>query len=645
MAYDKNKKGGAPNRSNNFSQQAVQPKAPYNFVPFSDKVIVRYEEVKNLPDHDMIDPNLKSGEIHITMRAETPIFVSDGTKEAHFFRGANGKQMIPGSSVRGMVRNNMHILGFGKVNAGDDVADQQLFYRKVAAKKKDDKGKKSTERLLKDRYDAFLGMDSEEYSKGIALKVEAGILRRDKDDNGKYEIVQTKYYRLSRGDYKEWKDKYALLEDVFYTLKDNKVALVSKEKYGSYQWLDGFIMSTGKAVGNPNGIYLFEKVPKDIKGTLIDKNDVSLYEADLENRKTQLGDKEGDRRWLFWAMPDTEDEPRKEKPVFYVKGSKPMVWGMTMYPRIPYSKRLTDGLPTEHKKINSDGMPTLDYVKSILGFSVKVQDDSEKSKEKNVSYRSRVAFGDFEVIGKVREMSEQEVTLLNPKTSFYRGYTIDGNHYEDEFMLRGYKQYWLKDAKAYSQGIKSKIHPLPEGTEFHGVVKYKNLHEDELGLLLWAIQLEDGCYQSIGMAKPYGFGRVKISVDSLKEFDFAQRYTIEGLLGNGAKQSDSEQIQKYIESYQNCEYVKNAFGGEAGVVEQDEIKDFFCIHKKICQAEDVRYMTLPEYSKNTDALPSLEEIRKNGFKRDKKPTAPPKKKNNPPEEKVENAFAALKGLF
>lgn len=46
--------------------------APYNFVPFSEKVLLRYAGPEELPRHDQIDPALKSGEIHVTMTADTP---------------------------------------------------------------------------------------------------------------------------------------------------------------------------------------------------------------------------------------------------------------------------------------------------------------------------------------------------------------------------------------------------------------------------------------------------------------------------------------------------------------------------------------------------------------------------------------------
>lgn len=49
--------------------------APYNFVPFSSKVLIPYESVRDLPRHDELRTDLKSGEILVSVRAETPVFV------------------------------------------------------------------------------------------------------------------------------------------------------------------------------------------------------------------------------------------------------------------------------------------------------------------------------------------------------------------------------------------------------------------------------------------------------------------------------------------------------------------------------------------------------------------------------------------
>lgn len=88
--------------------------------------------------------------------------------------------------------------------------------------------------------------------------------------------------------------------------------------------------------------------------------------------------------------------------------------------------------------------------------------------------------------------------------------TDDKNSEQPGFQLRGYKLYWLKEAGAAStdkEKAASKLRPLPAGTVFSGVIRYRNLRPDELGLLLWALRLENGCFQSVGMGKPYGYGR------------------------------------------------------------------------------------------------------------------------------------------
>ena len=120
--------------------------APYNFIPFHtvtnndpatgtqvkvERVIVRYPSLGDLPRHDTADPALKTGEIHVTITAKTPVFVSDGNQ--HFFRGPNGKLMIPGSTVRGLVRENMQILGFGLIRPEEDLDDFQIYFREIAS--------------------------------------------------------------------------------------------------------------------------------------------------------------------------------------------------------------------------------------------------------------------------------------------------------------------------------------------------------------------------------------------------------------------------------------------------------------------------------------------------------------------------------
>lgn len=167
--------------------------APYNFVPFSEKVLLRYAGPEELPRHDQIDPALKSGEIHVTMTADTPVFVSDGRD--NFFRAPNGQYALPGSTIRGMVRQNMQILGFGCVHPGEDFEDVQIYFREMAA------ARGSAGGALKAYYQAALGVETRKVDRGrsvsVPTKVRAGYLR----STGRGYVIQPvrgTYLRVSR---------------------------------------------------------------------------------------------------------------------------------------------------------------------------------------------------------------------------------------------------------------------------------------------------------------------------------------------------------------------------------------------------------------------------------------------------------------
>lgn len=56
------------------------------------------------------------------------------------------------------------------------------------------------------------------------------------------------------------------------------------------------------------------------------------------------------------------------------------------------------------------------------------------------------------------------------------------------------------------------VEPLDGGNGFKFEVFFENLKPWELGLLIYSIELQDGLAHKIGMAKPFGFGSVKIDV-------------------------------------------------------------------------------------------------------------------------------------
>lgn len=153
--------------------------APYNFIPFPEKVVYRHSifqedeknikekyGIDNLPSHDKFNENLKTGYIDYTIDVKTPIFISNGKKE---FFNINGEFVIPGSTIRGKIRSNAEILSCSNP---EFISDDKLWYR----------GAFSGD-VLKKMYHNFLFPN--ENSK-INDKVKAGYLV---NEYGEYKII------------------------------------------------------------------------------------------------------------------------------------------------------------------------------------------------------------------------------------------------------------------------------------------------------------------------------------------------------------------------------------------------------------------------------------------------------------------------
>lgn len=609
-------------------------RAPYNFVPFHtaggsgtqapvEKILLRYRDAAQLPSHGVIDPALKTGEIHVTLCAQTPVFVSDGHKrevsdpsgkireidDPHFFRGANGAFMLPGSTIRGMVRENMQILGFASVRAGEDLEDYQIYFRNMAD------AKNSTGDPLKKYYrdavgtESFKAKNNRYYS--IPRNVKAGYLRKR---GGAYYIqpVKGSYIRIPRGDpvlrEANLANGTATTVNVVYTAANGRVSSIRRGDRPVPGMEQGVLLYTGPGIGKRlNARYLFPAADREKEAIPISEEDRISYQEDFENRRNKLGENRD-----FWALP----ENGKEKPVFYIRHDGHVYFGMSLFLRIGYRHKLSDGLPG--RQAQQEGSVPLDYTHAILGFT---GDEN--------SYRSRVSFGDFAALGDPREGGDIRMVLMQPKPSWYPGYVAEGKNYnEDGFRLRGYKLYWLKKEAnippipAERASMSSLLRPLPAGTEFRGVIRYKNLHPDELGLLLWALRLDDGCFQSVGMGKPYGLGRMKLSVDSLTEYDTLAMYRADSLCRLPTVEG-RDSVAGYIRAFD--EYICAGLGiegsgGEPPSIRNEAvIRDFFFIRSKLLTQAQAGYMELDEYRNLKNSLPGIGEIRE---KLEKTPAGP-----------------------
>lgn len=117
--------------------------APYNFVPLPEKIIPDVPDASDLPDHDRYypEPNYHSGYFHVTLTTVSPLYIrgpigatdlprQEGKEvknnPAFFHTGDNARPVIPGSSLRGMLRALLEIVSYSKMKW---VSEKQLFFR------------------------------------------------------------------------------------------------------------------------------------------------------------------------------------------------------------------------------------------------------------------------------------------------------------------------------------------------------------------------------------------------------------------------------------------------------------------------------------------------------------------------------------
>lgn len=154
------------------------------------------------------------------------------------------------------------------------------------------------------------------------------------------------------------------------------------------------------------------------------------------------------------------------------------------------------------------------------------------------SLRGRVQFSNF-ICDKVVQMPENNksftMVLNSPHPELLPLYVQqDGSKYQDydneeaypDDILKGWKRYILRSGfwtkkPGKKDDVLTTFMPLNKGSIFSGKIHYHNLKREELGALLCALTWygEEGHYHQIGLAKPFGFGRVSVVIDqeSIKE--------------------------------------------------------------------------------------------------------------------------------
>jgi len=534
-------------KKGNYINYKPDSTAPYNFIPLNNIVI----SIESIPDFDKYYLDRYTGYIEILIETKTPLYIRDTLTSEEYTQKQKDKTYIktsffspgciyriPGSSLRGMIRTMVEIMSFGKFGFFND---EKLYYRAVG----------DTSSLGINYRDKMV--DS---SKNYFPKFKAGILR--KKGKNKYEIIPSKIicgtqlYKidissatsiiLSEFDFTEIYFNPVLPQDHQHSkkkLRYAKISSISLTQDASHPY-KGYIISSGSM--NNKRMHWIINEADDTKQAI---------ELDEELIRAYKNDKRRNAPYIIEKLKTTV-----EIPCFYLtdRKGKIIAFGHTGMFRIPYEKSISDHIPTVLK--NS-----------------KIMDISEAIFGNENDHASRVFFEDAyleDSSANILMETKHPKILSEPKPTCFQHY-IEQNeynlknhpknlaHYDSNNNIRGYKLYWHKSANNWFETNQNnirqhssqytKITPIKEGIHFRGRIRFDNLSKVELGALLFALQLPDGCCHKLGMAKPLGLGSIKIT-PKLFLSDIKQRYTnLFSELEQGLSEGKIEDFKSEFENY------------------------------------------------------------------------------------------------
>jgi CRISPR-associated protein (TIGR03986 family) len=550
--------------------------APYNFVPLPDRVVT--QKVEQLPDQGKFDPKRLSGYLDCELTTESPIYIRAGVNQDKVKSGKQSKDIpdffyltdenepvIPGSSLRGMLRTLVEIVTYSKVSF---VSDKKMVYRSVG-------GATNHDAHYRDKMMHFDG--DRERKKFYTPRILGGYMEkvgsRDWAIRPAKVVDGTTYahIRINEGFFK-----------TLQRLDHTKNAFQVYIRTSPYEYQDvrgGFLKIKyaktleSKAGPGPG----LRPATVALSGWMNSKlSEAVIYEPDADNSKLlELSDNHIDAY--------TEQISKEQikllgergvlndgQPVFYIldeKTKKVDFFGHARMFRVPYPNSPFDYIPED---VRGDAKPKdpeqVDFAESIFGYTREIK--KEKDNYKQRSYAGRVAITDGHLLAGQTDLwltpgkTIVPKILSGPKPTTFQHYLVqtEPDNYKigemrdgrdkfetrlqdyaspkSETALRGHKFYWHKGAASLDDiqekgAVKetdaqhTQINPLKAGVKFSFRVNFENLLPEELGSLLFVLDIlaaNEKTRLKIGMGKPLGMGAVKI-VPKLFVKDTSARYS------------------------------------------------------------------------------------------------------------------------
>lgn len=549
----------------NFNNKAH---APYNFIPLNEKV-AKFSAPCILDDNKHNSFNtLKgiSGEINLIITTKTPFFIGDSEKESNKdykeFFSVDGKPQIPGSSLRGMIRNLVEIVSYGKFETYNN---DKFYYRDVAGR---------SGNSLKTTYKAVMTNDEHLFE----VSKMGGYLKQDDKNPLKFYITPANVEKRKQA-----------------KQKNMSINIIDKNK-GVYDVFSGF-MKDKKAY------YHFNGKRNDKKVIELSYEDIKLYSKDNEKLKREKT-KFGNFINVVYSAKYEKDKYPLGVPCFYVEYKGRVYFGHTPYFRIPYFKSVK-----EHVLEYEFGKNEFDLTECIFG--------------KESAFATRVFFEDAKLgenKGDVFAKDVRSAVLMEPKPTSFNMYLENKvgaklsqiKHYNDEVNIRGYKMYHHKTKISDNLGngndnVTSKIHEINSNVVFNGKIRFTNLKDYELGALMFVLNLPKNCFHKLGGAKPLGFGSVEIKA-SLSVYDITESYKNLFLKNDELKLSLSNEKKDFIKAFET-EILRQIGSKNTSLWEEPRLKELeIILNYEKSKGINSEYMG---FSKKETILPHPSELVKN----------------------------------
>lgn len=435
--------------------------------------------------------------IEVKIKNVSPLFTRDGALEKHsaHIMGKDGKRhyFIPGTTIKGMLREIIEIMSFGKMQEDKDFQNRLFGYRDVANIMGDEIHKQYMKTVGKAK-PGWLSKKGEKYFFTPC--------------DGQLEQIPCTKVKSEFPGYNPngsiWETNVSVGSD------SNQYPIYPEKEIGDKKY---HIVCTG----------LIEEKTKELlfpsdrgKSSPLNEETIKLFKIVYEETPDFAEEKDGKGCFLM-AL-----EKGYEIPVFYVEMANGQeIIGMSKMFKLPYKNNIRQQVEFQQKADKNRH----DLGEALFGYTG----------ENNLKGRVQISHAFMEGTVEDSKLIEKEGILGTPKASYYPLY-IKQSHspyktYNDESGIAGRKLYRIHSngtptdlPQGDNTNTYTTIKAIPAGQTFTLRISLHNTREAEIGAILAALtfNMTPDVFFNLGMAKAFGFGKCHINKEDITLCGFSQ---------------------------------------------------------------------------------------------------------------------------